>query len=135
MTTVLKLAASMPKSPAYVHLVRRGVGYTGGPYPTPEAASQSAARLFRDVPDTTAVTVVRRPRVAPITGGRRWYARAVYRADGYTSAAGPFRSRREARAHLEEVAGRGEIGTLDEWAIDYCYVDRPIPCAGPATPP
>ena len=122
MSTLSDLVSEVPRGSAYVRLVRRGITYTGGPYETPGAASQSAARLFLHVPDATAVTVVPSPRLAPLTNGRRWYALAVYKPDGYTAVAGPFVSRREARTHLEELAGRGQIGGADEWDVCFRYV-------------
>jgi hypothetical protein len=120
--TLTDLASAVPKGAAYVRLIRRGVTYTGGPYASPDAASESAARLFLHVPDATAVTVVPSPRLAPLANGRRWYALAVYKPDGYTAVAGPFVSRREGRSHLQELAGRGRIGASDDWDVCFRYV-------------
>lgn len=122
MSTLSELASEVPSGTAYIRLVRRGVTYTGGPYASPDAASQSAARLFLHVPDATAVTVVPSPRLAPLANGRRWYALAVYKPDGYTAVAGPFVSRREGRTHLDELVGRGQIGAADEWDVCFRYV-------------
>jgi hypothetical protein len=122
MSTLEDLASDVPSGTAYIRLIRRGITYTGGPYSSPDAASQSAARLFLHVPDATSVTVVPSPRPAPIAHGRRWYALAVYKRDGYTAVAGPFVSRREGRTHLLELVGRGEIGGLDDWDVCFRYV-------------
>jgi hypothetical protein len=121
-STLDDLACEVPRGTAYVRLIRRGITYTGGPYMSPDAASESAARLFLHVPDATSVTVVPSPRLAPVACGRRWYALAVYKADGYTAVAGPFVSRREGRAHLQELAGRGQIGAMDAWDVCFRYV-------------
>ena len=61
------------------------------------------------------------PAVAPLVQGRHWYARAIFKADGYTAIAGPFVSRKEARAHLEQFEGRAQVGAADEWDVCFQY--------------
>jgi len=119
MNVVRTLIAAMPPGGAYVRLVRRGVTYTGGPYACLQGAGESALRLSHDVPDVAAVSIAAVPALASPAGERRWYARAVFRADGYTALAGPFASRKAARADLMELADRGRIGPWHEWDIDY----------------
>ncbi|MGN6379484.1 MAG: hypothetical protein ACTHNU_11080 [Gaiellales bacterium] len=129
MQTILDLASSVPPGNAYIRLIRCGITYTGGPYPSRRHASESAARLFLHVPDVTTVTVVRSPVVAPLAGGRHWYARAIFKADGYTAIAGPFVSRKQARAHLDQFVGRAQVGAAGDW--DVCYRYAPAKLARP----
>jgi hypothetical protein len=116
------LVASMPSGSAYVRLARGGITYVGGPYATAGLACQSAGRLFHDVPNVASVAVVDRPHVTAPSCDRRWYARAVFLADGYTALVGPFASRRQARSDLMELADRGQIGRWRDWNIDYHQV-------------
>lgn len=126
------LVASMPLGSAYVRLARGAITYVGGPYATAELACQSAGRLFHDVPNVAAIAVVGRPEVTEPRYDRRWYARAIFLADGYTALVGPFGSRNEARADLLELADRGQIGAWGDWNIDYYQVMEAQP---PYRPP
>ncbi len=125
------LVASMPSGSAYVRLARRGVTYVGGPYATTELACQSAGRLFHDVPDVASIAVVGRPEATAPRSDQRWYARAVYAADGYTAVIGPYASQRQARSDLSELADRGQIGAWHDWNIDYYQVLEPRPSHRP----
>ena len=118
----------MPSGSAYVRLARGGITYVGGPYATAELACQSAGRLFHDVPNVASIAVVGRPQVTAPSSDQRWYARAIFLADGYTAVVGPYASRRQARSDLIELADRGQIGTWGDWNIDYHQVlDAPSP--------
>ena len=121
MTQLPELVASVPLGDAYVRLIRRGVTYTGGPYASRDLARQSAGRLFNDVPNVSAVSIVNQPTVTAPLGDLRWYARAVFRTDGYTALVGPFASRTHARSDLMELADRGQIGAWHDWVVDYHY--------------
>jgi hypothetical protein len=116
------LVASMPLGSAYVRLARGGITYVGGPYPTAELACQSAGRLFHDVPNVASIAVVGRPEVTAPSSDERWYARAIFLADGYTALVGPYASRRQARSDLMDLADRGQIGAWHDWNIDYHQV-------------
>ena len=63
---------------------------------------------------------------------QRWYARAIFLADGYTAVVGPYASRRQARSDLMGLAGRGRIGGWHDWDIDYHQV---LAARSPHQPP
>ncbi|HEX3330411.1 MAG TPA: hypothetical protein VHS27_10860 [Gaiellales bacterium] len=74
------------------------------------------------MPDVTSISILGRPEMVRAGSAEGWYARGDLPRGRHRAVVGPFPSSRQARSELMDVAGRGQIGTWDEWTVDHHLV-------------